>query len=243
MMLRAFLYLFCIILIGCAIEPSGKLSAIKDKNYLLGLYPVDTTEDSADVAGASSKAYELLVCPVLPTYDADTVKSVCRHALVTKSNRPVVFTTVYPKISKQLGNKEFYTIMVPTVAITPIVGKILRSRTLKIPNLSTSELAELMKRSNRKVAGVAAVSITVLAIMYLFETHVWGADKRELARSQQDIFAKTDLSQAIQTSKSVDRILPLLAKSLDLQVSREAKLLFSASKIPASEITESETNP
>ena len=219
-----------VILIGCAVEPIGQVSAIKDKNYLLGLYPANIAGDDATANTDESKAYNLLVCPVLPIYDADTVKSACHNALVTQSNRPVVFTTVYPEISKRLGLKEFYSLIVPTIALTPIVAKILNSRALKTPNLSASELKELMKRVDRKLMGVGAVSITVLALLYLFESQVWGADKRELARLQQDIFAKTDLSQATHTSQSIDHLLTLLAKNLDLQVSREAKLLLTASK-------------
>lgn len=220
----AILYLF-LNLVSCAVEPVSQLSAIKDKNHLLGLYPIDNTETSGE-----NQAYALLVCPVLPTYDAATVKSDCQQALVTKSNRPVVFTTVYPEISTKLGNKEFYAMLVPPIASAPLVAKILKTRILKKPDLSSKKLKELMQRSNRVVAGVTALSVTTLALMYLFEAHVWGADKRELARLQKDIFAKTDLSQAKHTDKKIKRLLSLLAKNLDLQVSREAQLMLSDSK-------------
>ena len=236
MMKKAFLYsILSLMLIGCAVEPLSHVSAIKDKNYLLGLYPADITDTNGE-----DQAYELLVCPIRPAYDAETVKSDCRQALVTQSNRPVVFTTVYPEISDKLGNKEFHAMLVPPIVVTPIVAKILKARNLKIPDLSASELKALMQRSNRIVAGVGALSITTLALLYLFEAHVWGADKRELARLQQDIFAKTDLSQAKHTDRKIKRLLALLAGNLDLRVSREAKLLLSN---PKAKVSESKANP
>ena len=227
------LFLF-LILMGCAVEPVSQVSAIGGTHYLLGLHPVD----NAEVAGGN-QAHALYVCPVLAAdtdtdADADTdttikaaVKDKCKQALVTKSNRPVLFTTVYPEISQSLGNKEFYTLLAPAIAITPLVAKILRTRNLKTPNLSKAQLQALMQRSNRIVAGVGVVSIATIALLYLFESHTWGADKRELARLQQDIFNKNGFEQVRHTDRSIQRLLTLLAASLDLQVSREAKLMLA----------------
>ncbi|MDE3270126.1 MAG: hypothetical protein OYH77_07570 [Pseudomonadota bacterium] len=192
----------CFISIGCAVAPSSQVNSIQDKNYLLGLYPTDNT-DTAD------RAYNLLICPMLPSYDAKTIKSLCRQALVTKYNRPVIFTNVHPEISKWFGQWEAGILAM--AFLTPLIINAF---------IETGHLASI---------GAQTVGLASIILLVFFDEHFWGANKRELGRVHQSIFTKDNFRDVLQTKKSLATLLPLLAKHLDLKVSREAQRLLSFS--------------
>ena len=207
-------------LIGCASAPMYETQAVRDDAHVLGMLPV------RNIVGVE-KAYELVLCKVSSEYTEEYLQENCKPALVTKGNRRVLFSQA-PELNEGLGRTELW-LLSGSLFIPPTLFALAhRHLDMRKEGLSMQQLQKRRLKSHRVVAGLAIASLTALAIVWLHQSYFWGADKRELKRLRNDIFkTDVDFSNAIMSKKDITKLLAVLAKKLDLQVSREAQIPIS----------------
>ena len=222
-------------LIGCASAPMSETQAVRDDAHVLGLLPVRNIVGDVGIKNVYEikKTYELVLCKVSSEYTEEYLQENCKPALVTKGNGRVLFsqTPEYVELSKtELWLLGGFSFSIPALAFWGSHSEFKNAKKLK-----GAEEAVQMSRSHyiksgriTAVFGITALVAATIALLYGAD-YLWGgADKRELKRLRNDIFkTDVDFSKATMSKKDITKLLAVLAKKLDLQVSREAQIPIS----------------